>query len=70
MNQLNTAQRLLLSLGGMGQLMSSGWYADRTTPAKPRRKKDKTYYGATLMAFFDQKRKDAKTVVPNLPKVA
>lgn len=60
MNQLNTAQRLLVSLGGIGEIMASGWYADRTTQPKPRRKQDKSYYGATLMAHFDQKRKDAK----------
>jgi hypothetical protein len=60
MKQLNTAQQLLQSFGGVGEIMASGWYVDRTTQPKPLRKKDKTYYGNTLMAFFDQKRKDAK----------
>jgi len=61
MKQLNTAQQLLQSLGGVGEIMASGWYVDRTTQPK-KRQKNKVHYGNTLMSVFDIKRKELKAV--------
>lgn len=60
MQSLNTAQKLLQSLGGVGHIMAIGYYVDRTTmPKNQRDRKEngkrikKVSYGASIMAQFD-----------------
>lgn len=63
--QKNTAQRLLIAIGGTAMLVGGwddNWYADKQTPAKPRRARPGQVgpgkYGRNLMSHFDDKRKD------------